>query len=770
MFGKAAGKKVFNVAKNISTTATKRIILAALPYIATIVAVIIGIIFLVSVLAFLLTGPDMLRGQIVQMLDEMASTIKAAYVSIVEGDDYAAITKQNVLDTGKYIQSMGYDLIGYGFVGFNQTRLTTTTGTKNGQTTTETTFVAGKKDISNLETGDLTMGDYLSGDKITKEGNEITDLSSNIITAYLAAENRTYMLSKVSLSSLYRWWKGVNIFPEFKVTEEENKNGDKDNDGGAAQNSGYGTGMIDIENTIDEITDYSAKNEDGTTIQPPPGWTQEDVTAYTEAVSKVAKTKPNVKPEVDRAQRKLTLTIKENDQVTTTVYNLDGYTGRYGKPIEFLLALHLGTMAPGLALNVATNVEFDTKVHIRLHKVVEVARLTYNLRGETISVNELLKRWQARKRDLENQYKEANNALIKNKQPPRYSNPSGMAETTTTAEFGVSLQEIKDAIKYQEKQNKSTYIPYISSVDHHWYKDLKYKDMKKESSDDAYVETYPTKKESTYNKFKVTKYKSGEIYQVKEPERGQLNEKTNKMEDKVNEAFEKLFSDKTWNRISSVANDPDKTFKVPQVAESKVTLGDDMKNAIAMLDKAKQKSLDAKYVVRDLKEWLVDKHGLKFEDQKVLTDKVTNDDDTTDDTDGTTNGNSSNNSSTTGSTTSSTTRLKNLLGGKTAPIQYSGNDAIVKTSELANGTGVNSVVGGKIIEKSDNAVQIQVTSPSSLAGKTLILSGLQMDTAIQKGAEVKTNTPLGETVSGQDMKIKLLNEYKTSISVEDNLK
>ena len=269
---------------------------------------------------------------------------------------------------------------------------------------------------------------------------------------------------------------------------------------------------------------------------------------------------------------------------------------------------------------------------------------------------------------------------------------------------------------------------------------------------------------------KVTTYKSGEIYQVKEPERGQLNEKTGKMEDKVNETFEKLFSDKTWNRVSGVSEQAGKTFTVPQLVNSQISLGDDMKNAIAMIEKAAQKSKDAKYVLRDLKEWLVDKHGLKFEDQKVLTNKVTTDDDTTDDTDGTTNGNSSNNSSTTGSTTSSATRLKNLLGGKTAPIQYSGNDAIVKTSELANGTGVNSVVGGKIIEKSDNAVQIQVTSPSSLAGKTLILSGLQMDTAIQKGAEVKTNTPLGETVSGQDMKIKLLNEYKTSISVEDNLK
>lgn len=745
MLGKAAGKKAWNVASNISKTAAKRVILAALPYIAVIVAVIVGLIFLVSVLAFLLAGPDMLRGQIVQMIDEMATAIKTAYVSITQGDDYAAITKQNVLDVANYIDIMGYDLVGYGFVGFEQTKQKEENKTENESTVTEV--------------------EYSEGDSIKTVNGDVKEVNSNIITEYIAAENRTYMLSTVSLSSLYRWWKGVSIFPKYEST-----NGDENKETGTAQNSDYGTGMIDIETTIDEITDYSQKNSDGTVNTPPPGWTQEDITAYTEAVSKVAKTTPNVTPEVDRAQRKLTLTIKESGQTTTkTVYNLDGYTGRFGKPIEFLLALHLGTMAPGLAQTVATDAAFDTKVHIRLHKVVEVVRVTY--RGK--SMDYWQKEWNERRNQVLKWMKQVNNIAIQNKQAPPYPNPEAKAEAKATQEIGISNKDIQNAIAYQNKQNKVTYVPYISSADHHWYKDVKFKDMEKASSDDAYVETYPTKKETTYSansKMKVTTYKSGEIYQVKEPERGQLNEKTGKMEDKVNETFEKLFSDKTWNRVSGVSEQAGKTFTVPQLVNSQISLGDDMKNAIAMIEKAAQKSKDAKYVLRDLKEWLVDKHGLKFEDQKVLTNKVTTDDDTTNNTDGTTNGNSSNNSSTTGSTTSSATRLKNLLGGKTAPIQYSGNDAIVKTSELANGTGVNSVVGGKIIEKSDNAVQIQVTSPSSLAGKTLILSGLQMDTAIQKGAEVKTNTPLGETVSGQDMKIKLLNEYKTSISVEDNLK
>lgn len=734
------GKKTRDViVKEIATiVASKYFLIGA----AVVVVVIILIIAFIGATVFLFSGPIMLKGQIVAMLDDMGTAIKSAYVSFTQGEDYAQVSKQNVLDVANYIDIMGFDLVGYGFVGFDQKKESENTSEQDGKTVKETK--------------------YSEGDSIKKVGNDVESVESNLITTYIAAENRTYMLSTVSISSLYRWWKGVSIFPKF-----ESKNGDANKETGTAQNSDFGTGMIDIETTIDEITDYSTKNDNGTVNQAPPGWTQEDITAYTEAVSKVAKTTPNVTPEVDRAQRKLTLTIREGSQITKTVYNLDGYTGRFGKPIEFLLALHLGTMAPGLAQTVATDVAFDTKVHIRLHKVVEVVRVTYQ--GKSMGYWQ--EQWNNRKNEILNWMKQMNNIAMQNKQAPPYSNPEARAEAQATQDIGISNKDIQNAITYQNKQNKVTYVPYISSVDHHWYKDVKFKDMDKASSDDAYVETYPTKKESTYSansKMKVTTYKSGEIYQVKEPERGQYNEKNGKMEDKVNETFEKLFSEKTWNKVSGLSLDSEDYNSMTEFINTKISLNGDMKNAVVMLENAAQKSLDAKYVLRDLKEWLTDKHGIKFQDQKILTNSVTNSDDE-DDTDST-NGGSSSGSSSTGSTTSSTTRLKNLLGGKTAPIQYSGNDAVVKTSELANGTGVNSVVGGKIIEKSDNAVQIQITSPSSLAGKTMIISGVNMDTAIKKGDEVKNNTPIGETVSGQDMKIKLLNEYKTSISVEDNLK
>lgn len=55
-----------------------------------------------------------------------------------------------------------------------------------------------------------------------------------------------------------------------------------------------------------------------------------------------------------------------NTGVTMT-YPLDGWIGRYGMPLEFLLSVHVATMAPDLSYKMATS--FDTEVEILLHKV-----------------------------------------------------------------------------------------------------------------------------------------------------------------------------------------------------------------------------------------------------------------------------------------------------------------------------------------------------------------------------------------------------------------
>ena len=71
----------------------------------------------------------------------------------------------------------------------------------------------------------------------------------------------------------------------------------------------------------------------------------------------------NTKVEVDRVNNRLT--IKEGFfQVDQVNYDLNGWTGRYGKPIELSLALHLSTMAPDFVRNFCLNQDLQTEVHI----------------------------------------------------------------------------------------------------------------------------------------------------------------------------------------------------------------------------------------------------------------------------------------------------------------------------------------------------------------------------------------------------------------------
>lgn len=734
-------KKGYNLAKKGAQKGIARVILMFLPYIATIVAVILGLIFLIGIITFFITGPGNLMNQITQMIDEMGSAIKKAYVSLTKGDDYAEVTKQNVKDVAEYIEDMGYDLVGFGFVGYKQNLVNTS------------------------QDGNKTKMEFSDGDKIEKVNStentnkRLKDVESNLLVEYIAAENRTYMLSTVSISSLYRWWKGVSIFPKF---EEESESGEGKNDG--AQNSEFGTGMIDIADTIDRIDMYENEKQ----IK---GFTEKETQEYRDAIAKVAGDESGsgvtISTDVDRKEKTLVLTIKDTKNRTQTkcTYNLEGYTGRYGKPIVFLLALHLGTMAPGLAETVATNAAFDTKVRIRIHKTAEVARLTYSLNGKDLTLDETEKILKQRENQLWNYMSQVNAASQARGQGIVYTRES--AKRQAELDIGVSYSEINDAKKYESGKTKVKYTPYISSVDNHWYKDVKFKDLDKATSDDAYIETYPTKTESKYNKFKVTTFKSGEIYQEKEPLRGQINKTTGKVEDKVNPEFEKLFSDKTWLKYAgtSILNNNLVNISVENQKETKITLGGDMKVAVTMLsDAAENKNnIDAKYVLRDLKEWLTKTKEIEFPDSRILSDKDEKDDNE--------NKNSSNDSSDSNKDVAvdktDNGRLLTLVNGKTVGVIYNGNDATVKTGELENGSTIKAPITGKVTKVDEGNVQIQITAPQKLSGKTMILSGMKMDSDIKEGMDIASGKQIGTTKAGTDITIKMQDENRASISTKE---
>lgn len=556
-----AAQKAAKTAAKASKTAAKRAIakalLAAAPYIATALVILVLLILIIGFIAFLFSGPDMLRGQIVQMADEFWTAAKKALVDFTAGPDYAEATEEHVTDVGKYIEYMGYKLEGWGFV------------------------------------------DTSKGDKVERDNEQnVKKVESLAITEYLAAENRTYMLSTVSVSSIYRYLAGkissglssATVSGSTQSNQTGNNQTATQNTQSIAQNSDYRTGMINISPKVAPV-----KLEiDGKVVH------DDLANSKTTGVEKIT-------PEVERASKKLILKINQKKVVdgqtknieTKCTYNLDGWVGRYGKPIEFLLALHLGTMAPDFAKTIAMGTDFDTRVNIKIHKSVEVYKLTW--RGE--NVEDVLKKFNADYTERLNQLL-AENRAARSAYPPRpdpWPNPSQAALEWTEWRYGCTKSELEKAVKYQKEQVTEKYTPYIVRVKNHWYRDVVFKEYLGVASDkDAYVQAKPGKKSGGLylSKFQVDIYTSGDIYQVKEPRLGPVNEK-----------LEDLINNKTWVKITGVAGETN---------VGKIEFKDEMANAVVMLDKAAQKSDDAKFISRDLKEWLAI-HDFKFRDSHILS-------------------------------------------------------------------------------------------------------------------------------------------------------
>ena len=542
--------------KRIATRAISKVILAALPYILMAVAAIGILLLLIALIAFIFSGPDMLRGQIVKMADEFWTAAKAALVDVTKGPDYAEATEGHVTDVGGYIENMGYKLEGWGFI------------------------------------------DESAGDKVERNDKDIvTSVKSTAITEYIAAEARTYMLSTISLSSLFRYLSGVlgSSTTNTQTTTTSSS---------IAQNSEVRTGMINISSKVSPVRLEINNNE-----------------IYDDKSNTLVNGVEKITPEIDRAGRKLILKIKQGKYVvnpdtqkkekkefeTTCIYNLDGWVGRYGKPIEFLLALHLGTMAPEFAKSIAMGKEFDTRVNIKIHKSMEVYKLTW--RGET--VEEALKKFEKLYKEKYNDCIRKNEEAKQSKASSRYGaymqvqipypNPEKTAEEYAESKMGCTRKELQQAIAYQEEKTQEKYTPYIVRVKNHWYRDLVFKEYLEVASDkDAYVQGKPSKRSGGLylSKFQIDIYTSGDIYQVKEPRLGPVNEK-----------LEDLINNHTWTKITGIEG---------QTTTGKIEFKDEMANAVVMLDKAAQKSDDAKFISRDLKEWLA-MHDFKFTDSHILS-------------------------------------------------------------------------------------------------------------------------------------------------------
>lgn len=206
---------------------------------------------------------------------------------------------------------------------------------------------------------------------------EITKIQSKYIMAYLAAENDAYMITNQNFN-LKDYFK--NIFLNALGAEE-------------VSSEKWGTGLITVDGDAKGI-------------------------------------------EIDREKKQMK--IKYNDHVYQ--YSLDGWTGRYGKSIEFLLTLHIATMAPDFVYDFA---KLDTKVFIALYPTTADIELVYKTEdGEWVKL--------------------------------RGDNYS---------QFGITSSQWQSILAYGGV-DIPVKTPFITKVVNHWYKDLDFTNCYEEVEND----------------------------------------------------------------------------------------------------------------------------------------------------------------------------------------------------------------------------------------------------------------------------------------------
>lgn len=387
-----------------------------LPYIAIAVLIILLILILIGVIMFLLMLPGILMGQITALVEEAAGALERFW----EGQEDAAVDDNNIISVANYLENMGYDLKEYGFV------------------TSPVT-----EPVSSVFNGEEKENAYIDDYGVGRNADGITNINSEVIRTYLISDNYVYCCRnfnqnvKEAFSSLGTFLSGLFL--------------DRIN---------WGTGLIGI---YKEDKSFWGKDKIG-----------QAGNSYSNGFFN--------KYDIDVDAEAKTLNIKTKTgflglgRGRTFTYQLDGWTARYGMPIEFLLAVHLTSMSPDLAVDLATS--FDTEVVILLHETTSNIQAAYKTEsGDMLERSALL---------------DITGNVISNKDAASVfastsltspSDCTNEGEPCSTAAKNGTLtkacdkcedfvETIRTDLNALADKSLDTFIPYISKVTDHWFRDV----------------------------------------------------------------------------------------------------------------------------------------------------------------------------------------------------------------------------------------------------------------------------------------------------------
>ncbi len=555
-----------------------------------------SVIFMIATLAGIATFLTSLPGVSIEQLKKYGKKMANSLASWFGDDSSKQVDDTLVYSTLDYLESIGYDLKGYGFI-------TDEVDTKN----------------VDMNKNYLDEENQVIRDKDT---DKITKAESDFLMAYLISDNYVYTLANQNLALDYEEsdflsWIGSRISALGRHVVDFF---------GGSLGSHWTSGLITL------------WYEDGNIGHRGGYYSDKGLLNF---------------DKLDFDAEKRTMTLKKGILGTEMKYKLDGWSGRYGMPMEFLLSVHLATMMPDLAYDMANS--FETKVNIILHPSGDVY-VPY--------IENVINHWYRNVYYTSVSYDENNEKDGKNLSfvDYDYDYEDAMKERWTLYE----TYENGNFVMYVLSDSKSgEYATSHSDVDGY--------NSSKISEKDGYYIYNGTKEEANSENVSVSKkaitisssdvddvkwQKSGDVYtaykvfsggsiiQKGDAQRGETNAKIKKMFlenryfrytgspstadvikkfrdeynagygslDNVSDLKEKDFSE-VKIRTSDEAGEK-KTYDLEDVS-GKVTLNQDYLNAFSMLENTD--TLDADYIYRDFKELIVE---LGYFEKEDLTDQT----------------------------------------------------------------------------------------------------------------------------------------------------
>ena len=702
--------------------------------IVVIVIIIILIIFLIGSVSFIFLGPAAIKDKVINMVNDWFRDKLGFFIGQAE----AKVTSEQIISAAQYIDNMGYRLEGYGF-----------------------------------------------GDVTRDESGKVTDIKSKYLLAYLAAENKTYMIANENFNL-------KDMFENITDLDEGT----------------WGSGMLVINTKLWETT-------------------------------------PNVK--INREKKTLDIyerTKKDDNTKIVYRYDLTGWVGRYGKPLEFLLALHTGTMAPDFAYQVAVGSEFNTKVYIRFNKVQQKVKLKvkdgyyaglYLISWEDDDgvYHQGIDKWVEEYTEKQKSaWQKFNRECDETQHPEMKVNVEEKVSEEMRSVFGANMNDINNAKDYEEKNTRISYQPYIKAVTAHWFRDLDFTNsyLKKEKN--------TVKNDGDYNGYTIEKITSGEIYQYKEPmivgqdhtedwenvvnndkvkndnsnsntsetpttvktaivqaNNKASNSESTKNQDTASQNDKNNDSSGSANKNNKVTINPneyegyklDNLFKETyQIANGLTGVSDEkkkieamnsMKYAITILENVK--SEDAQYILRDLKRYL-SKRGFTFSNQYVISDPATAELEYKDDRNleygGTAYTDTRYLFGSVANRQNGTTKkypLGSIFENQTGGIDISEDGYVVtlhhksanNTDGFETGSTVKAPGDGEVVNNLGNAIKIKISTKGA-EGKVVTISGFSVDSSIKQGQKIKKGDKLGVTAD-TDITITMVDEKGNKVKPGD---